>query len=97
MKYLVTGGAGFIGSHIAHALLERGDSVRILDNFSTGKRENIEVLTDQFGRNQLEVMEGDVRNASEVGKLFRASISYSTKRLLSPSRNPWKSRRNVSM
>ena len=68
MKYLVTGGAGFIGSHIADALLERGDSVRILDNFSTGKRENIEVLTDQFGRNQLEVMEGDVRNASDVGK-----------------------------
>ena len=68
MKYLVTGGAGFIGSHIAHALLERGDSVRILDNFSTGKRENIEVLTDQFGRDQLEVQEGDVRNASDVGE-----------------------------
>jgi len=68
MKYLITGGAGFIGSHIAHALLERGDSVRILDNFSTGKRENIEVLTGQFGLDQLEVMEGDVRNASDVGK-----------------------------
>ena len=68
MKYLVTGGAGFIGSHIAQALLERGDSVRILDNFSTGKRENIEVLTGQFGQDQLEVMEGDVRNASDVGQ-----------------------------
>ena len=67
MKYLVTGGAGFIGSHIAQTLLERGDSVRILDNFSTGKRENVEVLTGQFGQDQLEVQTGDVRNASDVG------------------------------
>ena len=67
MKYLVTGGAGFIGSHIVSALLEQGASVRVLDNFSTGKRENIEVLTDQFGRDRLEVLEGDVRDASTVG------------------------------
>ena len=66
MKYLVTGGAGFIGSHISRTLLERGDTVRILDNFSTGKRENIEDLTRQFGGNQLAVMEGDVRDASRV-------------------------------
>ncbi|MEP6895005.1 MAG: SDR family NAD(P)-dependent oxidoreductase [Chloroflexota bacterium] len=66
MKYLVTGGAGFIGSHISRTLLERGDTVRILDNFSTGKRENIEDLTRQFGASQLEVMEGDVRDASRV-------------------------------
>ena len=49
MKYLITGGAGFIGSHIAQTLLARGETVRILDNFSTGKRENIEVLTKLFG------------------------------------------------
>jgi UDP-glucose 4-epimerase len=66
MKYLVTGGAGFIGSHIAQTLLEQGKPVRVLDNFSTGKRENIEVLTRQFGRDQLEVLEGDVRDASRV-------------------------------
>jgi nucleoside-diphosphate-sugar epimerase len=66
MNYLVTGGAGFIGSHIAQTLLERGESVRILDNFSTGRRENVEVLTRQFERNQLEVLEGDVREASHV-------------------------------
>ena len=53
MKYLITGGAGFIGSHIAQNLLERGETVRILDNFSTGKRENIAELTRQFGRDQL--------------------------------------------
>lgn len=68
MKYLVTGGAGFIGSHIVSDLLEQGASVRILDNFCTGKRENIEVLTRQFGQDQLEVMEGDVRDASTVGE-----------------------------
>ena len=71
MRYLVTGGAGFIGSHIASALLELGASVRVLDNFSTGKRENIEELTRQFDRNQLEVLEGDVRDASRVGEAVR--------------------------
>lgn len=40
-SFLVTGGAGFIGSHVAEALLARGDRVRVLDNFSTGKRSNV--------------------------------------------------------
>src|SRR6266498_746631 len=66
MKYLVTGGAGFIGSHIVHTLLEQGASVRVLDNFSTGKRENLEELTRQFDRNRFEVLEGDIRDASLV-------------------------------
>ena len=66
MKYLVTGGAGFIGSHITRKLLEQGSSVCVLDNFSTGKRENIEELTRQFTGNQLEVLEGDVRDASRL-------------------------------
>jgi nucleoside-diphosphate-sugar epimerase len=55
-RYLVTGGAGFIGSHIAAALLERGEQVRILDNFSTGRRDNLSVLSGA------EVIEGDVRS-----------------------------------
>jgi UDP-glucose 4-epimerase len=71
MKHLVTGGAGFIGSHIVSALLEQGASVRVLDNFSTGRRENLEALTRQFGRDQLEVLEGDVRDASRVGEAVR--------------------------
>ena len=66
MKYLVTGGAGFIGSHIVRTLLEQGNSVRVLDNFSTGKRENLEELTRQFNGERFEVLEGDVRDASQV-------------------------------
>jgi len=55
---LVTGGAGFIGSHLVDALLARGARVRILDDFSTGVRENV----DRLG-SQVELVEGDVRDA----------------------------------
>lgn len=61
MRYLVTGGAGFIGSHIVRTLLEQGVEVRVLDNFSTGRRENLEGL-----RGRLEVHEGDIRDARTV-------------------------------
>lgn len=71
MKYLVTGGAGFIGSHIVESLLEQGHSVRVLDNFSTGKRENLDELTQRFDGRQLEILEGDVRDASRVGEAVR--------------------------
>jgi nucleoside-diphosphate-sugar epimerase len=56
-KYLVTGGAGFIGSHIAEALLHRGESVRIFDNLFTGSQTNLTALP---GR--VEFLEGDLRN-----------------------------------
>jgi UDP-glucose 4-epimerase len=55
-KYLVTGAAGFIGRSIAAALLWRGDSVRGVDNFSTGKRENLQ------GLEAMEFVEGDLAN-----------------------------------
>lgn len=55
--YLVTGGAGFIGSHIAEALIKRGDRVRVLDNFATGKKENIAHLMGK-----MEFVEADVRD-----------------------------------
>ena len=56
-RYLVTGGAGFIGSHLVETLLDRGEEVRVLDNFLTGKRENLA----SFG-GRLELLEGDLRD-----------------------------------
>jgi UDP-N-acetylglucosamine/UDP-N-acetylgalactosamine 4-epimerase len=60
-NYLVTGGAGFIGSHIAETLLKEGHLVRILDNFSTGHRENLQNLQSAFA-SSLEIIEGDIRD-----------------------------------
>lgn len=57
MTYLVTGCAGFIGSHIVETLIERGEDVRGLDNFSTGHRHNIEPFMNDF-----EFIEGDIRD-----------------------------------
>ncbi len=57
MKYLITGGAGFIGSNLAVELLQRGHNVRILDNFATGRRENIAPIMDK-----IELIEGDLRS-----------------------------------
>jgi nucleoside-diphosphate-sugar epimerase len=55
--YLVTGGAGFIGSHIVEALVKRGERVRVLDNLTTGKRGNLEHLASR-----IEFIEGDIRD-----------------------------------
>jgi nucleoside-diphosphate-sugar epimerase len=66
MRYLVTGGAGFIGSHIVRTLLEQGTDVRVLDNFSTGKRENLAGLTEKFNGSRFEVHEGDLRDRAFV-------------------------------
>ncbi len=64
-RALVTGGAGFIGSHIVEALRARGDSVRVLDNFSTGRRENLP------GDGGVEVVEGDLRDLATVRRACR--------------------------
>ncbi|MFN3477082.1 MAG: SDR family oxidoreductase [Candidatus Methylomirabilales bacterium] len=61
--YLVTGGAGFIGSHLVHALVERGEEVRVLDNFSTGRWENLEGL-----EGKIEVIEGDLGDPALLAK-----------------------------
>jgi UDP-glucose 4-epimerase len=63
MNYLVTGGAGFIGSHIATALAERGDTVRVLDNLSTGARANLAHVADK-----VELIEGDLCDLRLVEK-----------------------------
>ncbi len=60
-RYLVTGGAGFIGSHLVDALLERSEQVRVLDNLSTGRRANIEHVLDR-----IEFIEGDLRDRDIV-------------------------------
>ena len=56
-KYLVTGAAGFIGSHIVEELVRRGDYVRTIDNYLTGKRENLEEFKDD-----IDILEGDIRD-----------------------------------
>jgi nucleoside-diphosphate-sugar epimerase len=65
-NYLVTGGAGFIGSHIVEELLKRREKVRVLDNFSTGKRENITPFLKE-----IELIEGDIRESKIVKKAMK--------------------------
>ncbi len=61
MTYLVTGGAGFIGSNLASALLAAGKTVRVFDNFLTGRRENLAGLAERYG-SAFELIEGDLRD-----------------------------------
>ena len=65
MKYLVTGGAGFIGSHLCDALIKRGDSVLVLDNLSTGNLKNIDHL---FGKPLFKFSEGSILDVDVVNK-----------------------------
>jgi UDP-glucose 4-epimerase len=65
-RALVTGGAGFIGSHIAHALVERGDQVRIFDNFSTGSLDNLAGI-----ENKVEIITGDLTKQADVQKAVK--------------------------
>jgi nucleoside-diphosphate-sugar epimerase len=64
--HLVTGGAGFIGSSIAETLLAQGERVRILDDFSTGRRSNLETL-----KGELEVVEGSIVDPETVGRAMK--------------------------
>jgi len=71
MKILVTGGAGFIGSHLVEALLDRGDRVVVLDSLETGRRESLPASPDG---NQLTFVEGDIRDAASVAGVARTTI-----------------------
>lgn len=86
-KFLVTGGAGFIGSHITDALVRDGNKVRVLDNFSSGRREN---LSGVSGR--IELLEGDIRDKAAAAKaacgmdyiLHQAALRSVPKSMLNP-------------
>src|SRR5206468_11121659 len=65
-RALVTGGAGFIGSNLVRGLVERGDDVRVLDNFSTGNRANLEGLS-------IEIVEGELRSYERVHNAVRGT------------------------
>jgi len=68
MIYLVTGGSGFIGSHIVEYLLSKGHWVRVIDNLSSGNKKNLKKVSNS---NHLEIIEGDIRNIEIVKKLVR--------------------------
>ena len=60
-NYLVTGGAGFIGSNIVEELVRRGEKVQVLDSFITGKMENLEPFL-----NKIKLIKGDIRDSSST-------------------------------
>jgi UDP-glucose 4-epimerase len=66
MKALVTGGAGFIGSHLAARLVAEGHEVRVLDNFATGRRSNIDAIGGD-----VELIEGDIQSYERASKAVR--------------------------
>ena len=66
-RILVTGGAGFIGSHLVAAQQRRGDEVRVLDNFCTGKRENL-AAAQEGTKARVELIEGDLTDSAAVGR-----------------------------
>lgn len=71
-KFLVTGGAGFIGSNLVEALLNKGCFVRVLDNFSIGKKENLEEF---MNHENFELIEGDIRDLETCQKACK-DITY---------------------
>ena len=83
-RVLVTGGAGFIGSNLCEALLEKQNTVMCLDNFATGKRENI---ADLLNNSDFSLIEGDIRNLEDCHKasqgvdyvLHQAALGLCTK------------------
>ncbi|MDP2939747.1 MAG: SDR family oxidoreductase [Candidatus Omnitrophota bacterium] len=87
-KYLVTGGAGFIGSHIVERLVKLGQDVRVLDNFSCGKEENL-----KGSINKIELIKADIRDADAVNRavlgvdfvLHQAALRSVPKSLSNPS------------
>ena len=88
--YVVTGGGGFIGSHIVEELLRRGETTKVIDNFSTGKRENVAAF-----RKGAEIIEADIAEARNLSELFigadyvihQAAIPSVPKSILDPMKS----------
>jgi UDP-glucose 4-epimerase len=82
MKALVTGGGGFIGSNLSRALLERGDSVRIIDDFSTGRRENLQGIESdvEVFETTIEDLDAVVRAMHDIDYVFHQAALPSVKR-----------------
>ena len=68
MKYIITGGAGFIGSHLAESLVNRGDSVIIFDDLNTGKKQNLIKVLDK-----IKFVEGNIRDYNSLEKIFQST------------------------
>jgi UDP-glucose 4-epimerase len=66
MKSIITGGAGFIGSHLCERLVDEGHEVTVLDNFSLGKKNNLKKI-----KNKITIMKRDIRNLNSINKLFK--------------------------
>jgi UDP-glucose 4-epimerase len=70
MKYLITGGAGFIGCNLARFILGKGHEVIVLDNFSTGKRENLTEILDK-----ITLIEGDIRHRETLNRAVQGAVA----------------------
>src|SRR5258708_692515 len=87
--YLITGVGGFIGSSLAQALLSRGEQVRGVDNFSTGKRNNLAEIRDQIDLREADILDLDAMHKACVGVdyvLHQAAIPSVPKSILDPLR-----------
>ena len=77
-RVLITGGAGFIGSHTCLVLLEQGHELVVLENFDNSSPEALRRVQELAGSTQLNLVEGDVRDPSAVDQAFSACLLYTS-------------------